>query len=112
MIYVDDVKAQIAALSTALNQVEDIDEASVAELTAMRTVAHATAALVISKVAELDPSLTGDDAVIAGVASGAFPLDALDALDELAGSLAQMNSLLDCLAYAGRIEANLKQAAG
>lgn len=112
MIYVGDVKSQVSALSVALNQVEDLDEATQSELTAMRIVARATSAAIDTRVAELDAQLTGDEASIAGVAAGAFALDAIASINDLGASLGQMNGLLDCRAYAGRIEANLKLATG
>lgn len=111
-VYVGDVKAQVAALSSALNQVDDLDEATQSELTGMRIVAHATSLAIDARVAELDPQLAGDEATIAGAASGVFALDALAAVNALDAALAQMTALLDCRAYAGRIEANLKQATG
>jgi len=111
-VYVGDVKIQAAALSAALNQVEDLDEATQSELTGMRIVAHATSMAVDIRVAELDTQLAGDELSIAGVAAGTFSLDAIVAINSLSASLDQMNGLLDCRAYAGRIEANLKQATG
>jgi len=111
-VYVGDVKSQFSALSDALNQVEDLDEATVSELTAMRIVARATSEAIDVRVAELDPQLSGDELAIAGVAAGVFALDAIAAINAADASLAQMNGLLDCRAYAGRIEANLRQVTG
>lgn len=111
-VYVGDVKSQVVALSDALNQVEDLDEASVSQLTAMRIVARVTVETIEARVNELDPQLLGDDLAVGGLSAGIFALDGISAINALSASLEQMNGLLDCGAYAGRIEVNLRQATG
>lgn len=111
-VYTGDVDQQIAALADAIGAVPDFDQADMPTITALRMVASTTVDLITSKVMQLDPQLLGDGETVGGIAAGVFPTTSLGLMATLAANLEQMSRLIDCGAYAGRIEINLKQATG
>jgi len=112
VIYVGNVTQAIGVLTSRLTAAGNIDHATADEIADLRAIALSTSDAIDAAVTLLDPEIGSRQDALAGVASGAFPIDSVKALVEEENDLVQMSRLLDCRAFAGRIAINLEQATG